>query len=231
MFDLIFSPYWFYDKDILIDIFSVIVLGFIALFARKCYILSNKKNYRFLYISFFLLALAFIFKSLTNLTIYHTVTQTKQVGFLVYTYEIVKTYDMIPYIGFLLYRVLTLFGLYMLYLIYDDKQSVPTKILICFLLIFSTYFSHSAYYVFHVTSLFLLGAISWYYTQNYCRTRTSSAKMLMTSFWIITLSQIIFVFVKLHKLLYVAAEFVQLTGYLLLLLTFIKVLRDGKKTR
>jgi Na+/proline symporter len=93
------------------------------------------------------------------------------------------------------------------------------------------YFSEDSYYIFHITTLLFLIFITARYYKNYRENKNPSAKLLATSFSIITISQLVFCFIRLNPLLYVTAELVQLIGYIILLITFIKVLKDGKKTK
>ena len=231
MIELIYSPKWFYGKDILFDIVSIFVLALIAYFSLKYYKINKKnKNYLLFGSSFGLMALSFIFKIITNFTLYFNIIQTKQIGFTTFSYSAMQSSDILFTVGFLIYRILMLFGLFLLYLIYS-KTNKTNIFLILYLILISTYFSGSAYYVFHLTSLIFFVAITIQYWRNYKSTRQDSNKWLFYSFSLITLSQIIFVFIGITAYLYVAAESIQLLGYITLLIAFIKVLQDGKKKR
>ena len=62
MIDIIYSPHWFYGKDIVIDVISILVLSLIGVFSIKYYRISKKnKNYILQTSSFFVLASSFIF--------------------------------------------------------------------------------------------------------------------------------------------------------------------------
>ncbi len=228
MIQLVYSPKWFYGKDIIIDLISVFALLLIAFFSAKYYSLKKNKNHLLLAISFVLMGLSFLFKAITNFTIYSNMLQTKQLGLIMLTYTTLKSSNLLFFIGFLMYRVLMLLGLYLLYSIYH-KQDKANLILIIYLIMISTYFSRSAYYIFHMTALILLYIITSEYLKNFKRNKLPTNKWLASSFALITISQAIFIFIKIHTLLYVIAELVQLMGYAGLLITFIKVLKDGKK--
>ena len=230
MIQVVYTPIWFYGKDLIIDVISAFVLLLIASFSIRYYKIEKKnKNYINLAISFFLIALSFSFKTLTNFTIYYKVLETKNFGLFSLTYQLIKTSDILFFTGFLLYRLLTLLGLYMLYSIYQKKQPKSNIFLIIFFILTSTYFSQSAYYIFHLTSLVILSFVTFQYYKNFKKNRQSTAKLLTSSFAIIGISQIFFVFVNINNMIYVLAELTQLLGYLILLITFIKVLRNAKK--
>ena len=228
MIRLIYSPVWFYGKDIIIDVISIIVLCLISFFSFKCYKMQKNKNHVYLSVSFLSLALAFLFKILMNFTIYYHVVETSTVGMLTFTYNTMKPTDLFFFFGFLLYRVLTLFGLYMLYSLYQ-KQSTPNFILVSFLFLMLTYYSQAAYYIFSLTCFVLLALITASLVAGYKKNRFKMTKMLAVSFAVIGISQVFFVLVYLKVQYYVLGEAMQLLGYLLLLLSFVMVLRDAKK--
>jgi hypothetical protein len=230
MIQLVYSPRWFYGKDIIIDVVSIFVLFLIAFFSIKYYKINKKnKNYLLLATSFILMALSFLFKIITNFTIYYRILETRKLGFMTFTYDIVKSSNVLFFAGFLMHRILMLLGLYMLYSIYL-KQNKFNIFLIAYLILISTYFSRSAYYIFHLTSLIFLIIITLQYFKNYKTTKHKTNKWLAYSFSVITASQIVFVFIKIHTM-YVIAELIQFVGYVGLLITFIKVVKDGKKKR
>jgi hypothetical protein len=231
MIELIYSPKWFYGKDILIDIISIIVLFSIAFFSIKYYqINKTKKNYLYLALSFILLAISFICKIATNFTVYYHVLETRQIGFVSFTYQTMRSTDTLFFFGFLLYRICTLMGFYILYSIYQ-KQPSSNIFIILYMILVMTYFSQSAYFIFHITSLILLLFITHTYYRNNQKVKHYTSKLTFLSFALITLSHLISIFVKVNLLFYVIAELIQLCGYIMLLFAFIMVLRYAKKKK
>ncbi|MFQ5474221.1 MAG: hypothetical protein ACE5DM_00125 [Candidatus Nanoarchaeia archaeon] len=230
MIELVYSPKWFYGKDIVIDLVSILVLSLIAFFSIRCYRINRNKKHLLLASSFILMALAFMFKIITNFTIYYHVVETRQWGLLTLAYSSLRASSVLFIIGFFVYRILMLLGLYVLHSTYT-KQSRANIVLVLYLLLVSTYFSSSAYYMFHVTALVLLSIITLTYHSNYKKSRHETNRLLFYSFSMITLSQLVFIFIEINPVLYVIADLIQLTGYAGLLITFIKVLKDGKKKR
>ena len=232
MVAFIYPPQWFYGKDLLIDLVSILTLSLVAFFSFRYYLINkNNRNYLYLTVSFLLIALAFACKILTYFTIYYHIIETKHIGALTLTYQTIKSSDILFFLGYLLYRFLTLIGLYALYLIYQKDHSKSTIFLIVYLLLISAYFSNNAYYLFNITSLMLLILISRAFFKNYTLRGSQPSRLIFYSFSIISISQVIFIFIKINSLLYVFAEIVQLIGYILLLFAFIQVLRNAKKKK
>ena len=228
MIRLIYSPVWFYGKDIIIDVISAITLLLISFFSFRCYKMQKNKNHIYLSLSFLIIAISFLFKILMNFTVYYHVFETKTVGFATFTYQTMRASDAFFFFGYLFYRLLTLLGLYLFYSLYQ-KQSNLNFVLVSFLVVMLTYYSQAAYYIFYLTCFVMLTLITISLISSYKKNKFKMTKMFALSFGVIALSQILFilVFFKVHY--YAAGEIIQLIGYLLLLLSFIMVLRDAKK--
>ncbi|HLC61818.1 MAG TPA: hypothetical protein VJI52_02270 [Candidatus Nanoarchaeia archaeon] len=230
MIQVVYTPQWFYSKDLLIDTVSAFVLLLIASFAVRYYKLNKKnKNYLYLAGSFFLIALSFLFKILTNFTIYYKVFVTRHLGDFILTYPTIQVSNILFLAGFLFYRLLTLLGLYMLYSIHQKNQSKSNIFLMVFFILILTYFSELEYFIFHIVALALLALITLQYYRTYRKNKQPASKFVTASFAIIGVSQIFSIFVFYNNVYYVIAELIQLVGYLILLMTFIRVLRDAKK--
>ncbi len=228
MVQVVFSPKWFWGKDIFIDFIGVFVLVLIAIFATKYYRIKKSKNYIYLALSFYLIALSFFSKILINFTIYYQVLHTQVIGSIEYTQVILKSSEILAVSGLFFYRLFTLLGLFLLYSIYE-KQSKANIILMVYFITISIFFSKEEYYIFYLTTFILFGIISNRYYQNYRKNKEKTSGMLAASLSIITLSQVFFMFVKFRKYFYVVGEIIQLIGYIVLLITFIMVLKHGRE--
>jgi hypothetical protein len=229
MIQLAYTPQWFYDKEIVIDVASSLVVLLIAAFSFRYYKMS-KGNHSYLYLSiaFGFLAASFIAKTLTNFTIYHEVINTHQVGNVLLTIKQVESSNILFLIGFFMFRMLTLLGFYLLYCIYQKKQASGVVFLIVFLLLVSTLFSSSVHYVFRITAFLLVLLIIFELWKRFSSNRNNFTKWLLVSFAFIAASQFLFIFIDADDLFYVLAHILKLLGYSTLLVTFIRVLRHGK---
>ncbi len=134
-------------------------------------------------------------------------------------------------IGMSSFRFLQLTGLYMLICINHKQFLKSNVIIILFSFFMITYFSHNSYFVFHLTAMLLLLIVAYHYYLTYRSKKKLNTMLLVISFIIIALSQLIFMFETIRPIYYVAAELIQLFGYSLLLLTFILILKNGKKKK
>jgi len=231
MVDLVYSPQWFYGKDIIIDVFSIVTLFLVSFFSFRYYLLTRNKKNLILTSSFFLMGVSFLAKIITNFTLYYDFEVKRRIGDLILTYHVAKGTDLLFNLGFLSFRLLTLFGLYLLYLMLQKKVYKREVLLVSFFIIITTYFSSLKYFVFYLSALLFLWLIAYQYHEKYRKNKLKNTKLLVMSFSVLAVSQALFILIPIDKMFYVIAEIVQLAGYLLLLVTFISVLKHGKKTK
>ena len=119
---IVFTPDWFLNNDVLIEVVSFMVLFLFFIFAIKSYRLSRKKPILYLGIGFLLIAVGELSTLLTKIVLYYDTTVTREIGQAVITYSIVKTVDFFYYLGFFFNRLFTLFGFYFIYKIPAEKK-------------------------------------------------------------------------------------------------------------
>jgi hypothetical protein len=232
---IVLTPDWFLTSDVIIEGFSFIVLLLFFLFSIRSYKLSKNKNSFYLGIGFFLIALAEASTILTKLVLYYPMTAVEEVGRYIVTYNMVHSVDIFYYIGFFFHKLFTLVGLYIIYrLPLKNKISGDVFISIAFIII-SALFSNSAYYLFHLVALIFLILIIANYYRIYNKTKLKTTELLIISFVILAVSQILFILSKLG-IIYAVAQIMQLASYIILLALMIKIVRhsdlkwSGKET-
>ena len=231
MVKIVFTPDWFLTSDVLIEIFSFLILCLFFMLAFKSYQLSKKKSVFYLGLGFFLIALAELSTILTKIILYYDTDVTHEIGKAIITYEIVKSVDIFYYLGFFLQRFLTLLGLYVIYKIPYDKKLTLDLLLSLYLIFVAALLSNSMYYFYHLTALVLLVFISRNYYKVYRKKKIRNTRILAFAFVILALSQTIFILSKLNSLLYATAQLIQLAGYIILLILIMKIIKNGKKEK
>ena len=229
---IIFSPRWFFDYDILFDLLSAFVTLIVALYANKLYKYSSNKRYKLFSISFFLIGLGYIGKSLTNFVVYHPIQSYRLLGGSVVMYSIYVVNN-IPFIlGFLTHRLLLILGFLGIYLtltkyreLFYNKGGKGLLVFIIYLIIITTIFSWSQYYVFHASLLLLGYCIFMYYMAQFRKKKKKLVRLNALAFLIIFISQLMFLFVELSNFLYFLGELAQLIAYMIMAYIFYKILK------
>lgn len=228
--EVMFAPDWFASKDIFIHGFNVLVLLIIAAFSIRFYFLKKQenKNYLFFAASFILMAISFLWKIVTDLTVIYEIVKVKQIGIMTITFKTIYTEKVLFVAGHLAHYLFMLLGLYILYVVLNRKSTM-NHLFILYFIVITTIFSNFSYFIFHLTALVLLMGIAYRYFLIYKSNKRKSTRLLFTSFCVLALSQVLFMPVKLYGNIYIAAQIVQLIGFMILLIAFITVLYNGKK--
>jgi len=227
---IVLTPDWFLGPDVSIEIFSFLVLLAFFIYSIRSYKINKNKNALYLGIGFLIIALAEISTILTKFVLYYDTTFVQVVGQMVVTNHVVRSVDIFYNIGFFMYKLLTLVGLYIIYRI-PLKRSAKRDVILgaCFVLL-SGFSSYLIFQIFHLTSIVLLELIIYNYSEIYKKNKSKNTCILITAFLILLLSHSIML---LHsRFLYVFAQFSQLISYLILLVLIIKITRtsnDKKK--
>jgi hypothetical protein len=230
--DFVYSPPWFYGKDIAIDVLSAIVVLLIGVFSFRNFCLDKKNKRHFILGgAFVLLGASFIVKILTNVLSHIEGWLSRQFWVSILGKDIITSYTLLSAIGFLLFSLLTLFGFYILYALSSKDELSMNYFIIAYFILVSTYFTRFTYFIFYVSAFIFLLALSRRYFLSYLKNKYQNTLFLCISFSIITLSQFVFIFTSQNPALYAIAELIQLIGYLFLLYTFILVLRNAKKKK
>jgi len=224
---LLLGPDWFFRFDIWADIFSIVVLFFIAFFATKAYQLIRHKKYVVFMVSIYMIVLGVMLKVVSNYFAYITNPSLTGLDF-VREYALAFGYSWFSAL-FMIYELLVLVGFYFLYHVYNRQESSSSILLVTFLIAESVILSFFINDIFHLTALLILALLSARYWRNYHYNHLGNSALLAVSFSMIAIGELMFLLSNLNPIFYIVAEAVQLLGYLLLLVTFIMILIHGKK--
>ena len=226
----LFSPDWFTRADILIEVFSFIVLLTFFIISIKNYKLTKNKKLLMLGIGFFLISIAELATILTKFVLYYKTTLIQNFGNIIVQYSSLHSSDL-PYdLGFFMYKLFTLGGLYIIYRLHLKNRNFGDVILSALFIIIASLAGQMIYYVFHITVLVLLGLIISEYNQIYEKNKSKNTKMLVSSFFILAVGQAFFILSNL-KIAYVIGQLLQLISYLIFLAIIIKINKNGWSKR
>lgn len=227
---IVFTPDWFLNNDLFIEVISFMVLFLFFLFSVKSYKISKNKNILYLGIGFLLIAIGEFSTILTKITLYYDTGITREIGRAVINSQIVKTVDIFYYTGFFFNKFLTLLGLYIIYKIPASKKLSADFFLIIYLLFITAFLSHTFHQLYNLTALVLLILIIRNYYRIYLENKLKSTKILIAAFILMSISQAIFIFANLNYP-YIIAQNLQLVSYITLLFLIIKILENGKEKK
>lgn len=227
---IVLTPDWFLGKDVLIDIFSFIVLLAFFIICARSYKAGKKKSSLYLGAGFLMIALAQLSSILTKTLLYYDMSFTQHIGQAIITYHVLKSVDIVYYAGFFMHRLLTLAGLFVICKLPAKRLFSTDLLLASYFILISALVSTNMYYIFHLTVLALAMLIIWNYMKIYEKNRNPNTKTLIVGFGIFAFSHLIYSFSKLEEA-YVAANMIELASFLVFLSVIIKILRpSGRKT-
>jgi len=234
---ILFTPDWFFSTDVLIEVFSFLILFLFFVLAFRSYKTSKNKSSLYLGLGFLLIAFGEISTILTKIVLYYNIVFTKNIDGILITYTLLRSVNWFYYIGLFLNKFLTLAGLYMLYLLSINNKKKPDVFLAVYLILISALFSQVTYYVFHITALVLLILIIINYHQIYKKNKAKNTVILLASFILLAISQGIFILSEISST-YIIAQSIQLISYALMLFLIIRILyypdekiQNGKKKK
>lgn len=228
MVEFLISPTWFTSFDVLIELFSFIVLaGFFILCIRN-YKLNKNENTLKLGIGFLLIAVAEIALIFTKFVIYYDAFLTQNIQGFVFVYHAIKQSLIISQIGLFLHKFFTLLGLYIIYKANLKKwKSIDFAVGVYFVLVSALLGLHSEC-IFHITAIILLSLIIINYKRIYKKNKLENTKMLITTFSILIASQVFFILPI--EFFYIMGQVLQLAVYILLFWLILKI-NYGKKKK
>ena len=225
------GPEWFNGLDAIVDVFSLIVLVLIAIYAFRAYKLHEKKSLKYMALAMSLLGVAFLFKIITYGVFYLRDNFALTYSNLANATHGYTCSDMSFILLFMIYAVITLVGLFMLLYVYQKEKSMSMLLLVLYLIVVSLFLTTSAYYILHLSALVIAVLITLQFCSKFKKNKLKSTRMLCISFTVYALSHVFFLLSYLSTMLYVVASIVQLIAFIGLLYTFISVLNYGKKAR
>jgi len=230
MVKIVPTPDWFIGKDVIIEVFSLIVLIIFTVIAYRYYKLNKNRNILYLGSGFGLIAIAQLATILTKLVLYYNVGPSQQIGQALITSQIVNSVDFFYYAGFFFNRFLTLLGLYIIYRLPRDRKSIGDYVVVLYFILISSFLSGEIFYLFHLTALFILILIIEKFFFVYKENRFLNTKILMVAFSLFALSQLIFV-LSVVDVLFVLGNIVELISYTIFLALIIRIWKYGKEKK
>ncbi len=231
MFSLYTTPIWFQGYDIILDSIGLVIALLIALYSFKIFKSHHENRFGYLSLAFLLLALGFLFKATTSAITYFSTVRDVAATVLAPVAGQELAFADLLYRGAFFLQMTTFLGGWLLLFFISQKararlnkwHEVSQIALFVYLVLLISIVSNFKFFVFYLTSTVLLALTVLNYYKNYLNTQKQSAKNVMTAFTFLVAGNILFIFVFLKDTFYVAAEIMQLIGFLILLVTYRKI--------
>lgn len=237
VFRLFDTPGWFSGWDLAFDALTLIVALLIAGYSWRIYRISKENRYGYFSLAFVLIALASVFKIITQGLVYFI--PWRDVATAVLPVSGINPATGINYskiffkAGFFM-NMATMLGAWLLIFFISQKKGGRLKkyyevsqiALFIYLILLISVVANYQYSVFYATSTVILGMTVLNYYKNYLNTdRNKNAFKVMIAFLLILLANIFFGFVIFSQNFYAVGEILLLGGFLLLLYTYHKIVK------
>jgi len=210
------GPQWFQGYDIAFNIVFAIITLFIAVLSYRAKNITSDKKYAAFGTAFLLMSISytiFIFFAL----LFNTTNFV----------NILNLFDFV----FFTHMLLMLLAYTLLIIVILKITDRKVKALLLILMLLFVLFSFQYFIKFHIISFFLLAFLAYQFFKNHEDKKTTNTKLVFVSFFLLACSHIFFAAIQYSHALYIAGEVLQLLGFILLFLMFIKVVLHGRTKR
>jgi hypothetical protein len=217
----------FYGIDSLFEFLVVIVSSIISLYSYKVYKLLKNKNFRYFSLAFLFVAISFVFKILSNLTILHRVQIVNINSIIVITSQF-EYMRLIQFTSFILYKTFYLLGALFLFFI-ATKTKKQNKFMFVYLSLLVIILSIFMNFIFYLTLVFILTFLTSYYYENYKKNKLTNSFLVFLGFLLLSISQLVLIFSGFRPIIDLLGDILMLSGFLVLLINQIKIKKSVKK--
>ena len=229
-FAFISAPNWFLAPDVLINVFSFLILITFFILCIKSYNVNKKKGILYLGVGFAFIALGQLAITMTKFVLYYHTTFANAIGNALINSNIVSSVNVVYNLSIFLNGLFTLIGLYVIYRLPQKEKSIKDILLILYFILLSLFISSDVYYIFHISALMLFLLISYSYYTIYKKNKFSNTLILSISFGILAVSQLLFT-ISQANVITVLADLLELGSYITLLVLIIRILKHGNETK
>lgn len=219
-----------YGIDSLIEFLSLIIAGITSYYSHRLYKLIGEKEFKYFSIAFLFIAISFLFKILSNITLTHYI-QVSDANFIFTIASQFEYIQLINFFSFLFYKTFILLGLLILFFIATQTKRNQKIFLFIYLSLVTILFSIYFNFIFDLTLIFLLIFLTSYFYENYQKNKSNNSFMVFIGFLLFLIGRIILIFSGIHPLIYLIGEIFILFGFIALLINLIKIKNEQKTNK
>ena len=226
MAQFVFRPEWFFGIDHTFEFISMVTGFLIAFFAYKAYKLNENENYKYFSLAFGAIGLSFVFKILSSLVTYGPfVSGVKAVPVVAAGVQVLERVGWSHILSFMLHQGLMMLAFFILLVTAWKIRNKSIILLFGYLTIVVLALGYRMYHIMPLTLAILIGLTFNHYRIVYNKKKNKNTKLVALAFLFLWIAQIMLLFVRYRSIVYVAAEVIQLGGYLIFLGLYIKLLK------
>jgi hypothetical protein len=201
-------PLWFYLITSTVYTSSAIIGFLVSYFAFRSYRMTKNKSHLFLFLSFLLIGLGFVALSSTSIYIYTTLQLYRGSSI---------SLNLVNYLGFRTYYILSAIGYVLLTLIYLPKK-IMDKLFILYVPIW-----YASSFNFHVFSIVLVLFVMIQSIINSIRKKNLNSYLVTIAFVCLLIFHLLLLLTSFSQSMYLTANIFLILGFLSLLTMLIRV--------
>ncbi len=198
------NPDWFLNIDIIFATISIIVSLLITFVSVKAWFVIKRLRYVAWSIAFLALGFSFVARIVAN----------------------IYPDPLIFYIGYGLHIMSTIFAFLTFFIVANRIYNARIVILLYLMPFVLIFFSSSYFMSFYVTTSIITLMLALTYFVNFLQKKKISAFCVFFAFLMLFLAHLQFLLSSIFHVLYISANVTQLLGFVLFLITLIKVLKS-----
>ncbi|MBS3148397.1 hypothetical protein J4219_05915 [Candidatus Woesearchaeota archaeon] len=207
------GPQWFLGVAGAIEAFAALIIFIVAFLAARIYRVTNERKYLSFSLSFILLSLSFLVKSITDCILSGTLVPLAE--------KMQTTIFFAGYVG----HIFLALAAYTILLVITHKIEDKRVIALIFALLLPALLLSGSYFIsFYTISIILLGFVTFAYFQNFRNVCSASSCLVFLAFALLTLSQAQFLMQRMGDIWYIAGNITQAAAFLTMLIALARVL-------
>lgn len=217
----------YYTTHLIFVSISAFVALLVSFMTFKLFKITKNSYHKYFGISFLGIVLSLLCKVAINIGIGNSMIGTTKTGIIRYSLDIFGSSKILLalFLGHRFLMLIGLLGLFMVfYKILDKKQIILYSFLIMIVVLFTRY----AYYMFHITAALIILFLIYYYLDNYKKNKKKTSLLVTSSFAVMFLANVLFLFTFMNREIYIYSEITQLISFIILLFALI-LMRKNKK--
>lgn len=216
-------PNWFFGYDIFLEFVCGIIAILIATYAIRTYNLTKQREAGLFGVSFGLISLSYFAWAVINLALVEKLSDTTRV-------LVLQEVSLISVLGVYSHILLFMAGLttlvYMTCRVESPKMYSMLLISTTLGILFSL---NKALAIYSISSIFMFYILAYYFTV-YKNNKNPRSFSILVAFVFLTAANLVMIFGKSY-LSYVLMHIFQIISFVLILVTFVKILQNGRQKK